>query len=517
MMHSLFQSVVLACVGVLLAWLLRRPLRRLAGPCPAFCVWALPCLLAIVPWLPTMILTPMSAFSPPTLPALWVAPTTPAQTAAAPVSPWLCLWLGGCGLMLLRLAICYLRVMRTSRPLTMSMRRALASDVARRNVRRLRLHPAGPAVLFGTPCHVLLPADFTDRFDAEARTQVLAHEFAHLRRGDPLWSLLAELVLAALWFFPPAWLAMSCFHLDQELACDAAVLRREPSAIARYARTLIGSNTTAEALPAMNPWLSKPQLKERLIMIQQYRISRLRQTVGYVGLVLLLAGAAFAAQAALPGVAGATRQATSTTSPQADQPSVDMAFKQRYPPRYPKEAIENKQEGTVVLKILVQPDGHPSKTEVAQSSGYGSLDQAAIDAAMNWRFHPRMVNGKPAKGWAKVPVTFSLDENAPAGDSTAHTEHWPHFPKKAMQQRHEGTVVLLIHVDANGKPSEAKIEKSSGYASLDKAAARGAMHWTLAPPTSNGKPHAGWVRRHVTFRLDHEKAARREKTIRTSS
>src|SRR5699024_12353840 len=156
--------------------------------------------------------------------------------------------------------------------------------------RLLRVLPAGPAVLFGMPCHVLLPADFIDRFDADARTQVLAHEFAHLRRGDPMWSLLAELVLAALWFFPPAWLAMSRFHLDQELACDAAVLRREPNAIARYARTLIGSNATAAAPPVMNPWLSKPQLKERLVMIQQHRISRLQQTPGYLGLVLLLAG-----------------------------------------------------------------------------------------------------------------------------------------------------------------------------------------------------------------------------------
>src|SRR5699024_9927333 len=100
--------------------------------------------------------------------------------------------------------------------------------------------------------------------------------------------------------------------------------RREPNAIARYARTLIGSNATAAAPPVMNPWLSKPQLKERLVMIQQHRISHLQQTAGYVGLVLLLAGAAFAAQAALPRADGTTRQATSTASPQADQPSVNM-------------------------------------------------------------------------------------------------------------------------------------------------------------------------------------------------
>jgi hypothetical protein len=33
---------------------------------------------------------------------------------------------------------------------------------------------------------------------------------------------------------------------------------------------------------------------------------------------------------------------------------------------------------------------------------------------MTWRFNPRMKNGKPVEGYARVPITFSLDSQVPA-------------------------------------------------------------------------------------------------------
>ena len=69
----------------------------------------------------------------------------------------------------------------------------------------------------------------------------------------------------------------------------------------------------------------------------------------------------------------------------------------------------------------------------------------------------------------------------------------------------EGTVALLLHVTASGDVDEARIEKSSGYARLDKAAASETMKsWRFTPAMKGGSPIAVWHRYLVTFRLDEE-------------
>lgn len=54
----------------------------------------------------------------------------------------------------------------------------------------------------------------------EDKPYVLAHELAHWRQGDLLWSPLRGLALALHWFNPLAWLCLSLSRLDGELACD---------------------------------------------------------------------------------------------------------------------------------------------------------------------------------------------------------------------------------------------------------------------------------------------------------
>lgn len=54
---------------------------------------------------------------------------------------------------------------------------------------------------------------------------VLAHEQAHLRRGDHVWKMLGFLLLAVYWFHPLVWAAYVLFCRDLELACDERVVR----------------------------------------------------------------------------------------------------------------------------------------------------------------------------------------------------------------------------------------------------------------------------------------------------
>lgn len=391
-----------ATLGLVLVLAARKPARRLFGAAPAFTLWLLPPLLSVLPWLPAL----------PIAPALLVLPAAPVSIAAigpvASATHWLLpLWLAGTLCCLLRLAIHYRWLLQQSRPLPDAMRHMLSGIPGAPD--RLRLHPVGPAVLWARRSLVLLPADFFERFDADERRLVLQHEFTHLRRGDALWSLLAELAMALLWFHPLAWLALPRLRLDQELACDEHVLRQSPQDETKYAHTLLHS-TGMDATPVLIPWLAQPQLKERLSMIQRQRPGALRRRIGFIGLTALMVGGAFVAQAATQHVRETATQ--------------DMTFNSRVPPHYPESAIKNHEQGTVILMVLVGTDGKPLKVEVDPATqATPDLINAASNAAMQWHFNPAMKNGKPIESYAKVPVNFSLDPapSAPPAPSTPHT------------------------------------------------------------------------------------------------
>jgi TonB family protein len=71
---------------------------------------------------------------------------------------------------------------------------------------------------------ILLPPCALD-WSPDLLASVLEHEQEHIRRSDPLFHWLAELVCVAWWFHPLAWLARSRAAHERECACDDAVLR----------------------------------------------------------------------------------------------------------------------------------------------------------------------------------------------------------------------------------------------------------------------------------------------------
>ena len=50
------------------------------------------------------------------------------------------------------------------------------------------------------------------------------------------------------------------------------------------------------------------------------------------------------------------------------------------PPKYPKAALMNEEQGTVALAFLVSPDGKVTESKIDKSSGSKSLDKAALNA-----------------------------------------------------------------------------------------------------------------------------------------
>lgn len=80
----------------------------------------------------------------------------------------------------------------------------------------------------------------------------------------------------------------------------------------------------------------------------------------------------------------------------------------RQDPTYPWEARRNRWQGTVLLAVTVSSDGRPIAIDIARSSGYGVLDEAAVEAVRQWRFVPARRNGVAVEDRVAVPITFRL-------------------------------------------------------------------------------------------------------------
>ena len=84
---------------------------------------------------------------------------------------------------------------------------------------------------------------------------------------------------------------------------------------------------------------------------------------------------------------------------------------QNPPPRYPWTARLRGWEGTVVVRALVSKQGRPVSIHIQHSSGYSTLDQAALVSIREWIFRPARKKGKATAAAVEIPVTFRLHEN----------------------------------------------------------------------------------------------------------
>ncbi len=79
-------------------------------------------------------------------------------------------------------------------------------------------------------------------------------------------------------------------------------------------------------------------------------------------------------------------------------------------PVYPLIAKKSGWEGTVLVRVTVEPNGRASKVVVSRSSGHTVLDDAAIQALKRWTFRPARDGNIPIRSVAIIPLKFSLNK-----------------------------------------------------------------------------------------------------------
>lgn len=301
--------------GILLTALLRKSGRRWFGAEWAYRLWLLPPLALLGSAWP-------HAAAAPVLTRVVQAIVLPLQHRVGVIQAasfdWrggmLMLWLVGALTSLLQAGLAQWRYQQHLRDAT-----ELTAKASSIRVLRARSDNVGPAMVGAFHRRIVIPSDFEQRYSSDEQALILAHEAIHAKRFDGVGCLLGRLLAGMFWFYPPAWWALAAFRQDQELACDAAVLREHRGQRRVYADAMLKTRPGLAALPAGCAWAPRHPLMERIAMLKATQPGTSRRRFGWMMLATVGAGFTAAVYAATPGThARATTDAGNRYTLKAD-------------------------------------------------------------------------------------------------------------------------------------------------------------------------------------------------------
>lgn len=231
------QANLAAAAAILFVTAVRLPVRRLYGAEAAYHLWVIPPAAGLIGAVLFFVnLTAGSAQAP-------FAPPATVKLALA-------VWMAG--------------VVAMAAVFALAQRRFHAE---------LRAGRAGPAVVGFISPRIVMPADDAG-YSPEELELIRAHERTHVARKDPRAVAYMAAAQCLCWFNPLVHVAARLLRLDQELACDAAVMLSRPKARGLYAGTLLKTQLAATPLPLGCYWPARGRhpLEVRVALLAQTKI-----------------------------------------------------------------------------------------------------------------------------------------------------------------------------------------------------------------------------------------------------
>jgi protein TonB len=78
-------------------------------------------------------------------------------------------------------------------------------------------------------------------------------------------------------------------------------------------------------------------------------------------------------------------------------------------PAYPGLSRRLREEGRVVLRVLVNPAGKADEIQIRTSSGFPRLDESALETVKGWKFEPAKRGADAVAAWVLIPISFRLE------------------------------------------------------------------------------------------------------------
>lgn len=88
---------------------------------------------------------------------------------------------------------------------------------------------------------------------------------------------------------------------------------------------------------------------------------------------------------------------------------IDKRYVAALQPPYPPGKIRSGEEGVVVVRVLVGPDGRVKDVQKVEAADEVFFRATAEQAMKRWRFTPATSDGTPVESWRTMTVRFKLD------------------------------------------------------------------------------------------------------------
>lgn len=148
-----------------------------------------------------------------------------------------------------------------------------------------------------------------------------------------------------------------------------------------------------------------------------------------------------------------------------------------------------KNTGTTAEKVMpASVTTFPGRPSMATGTGSGSGRETGSGTD---------ITGSSGKGGGSG---FS----GPHSDAGFFSNPKPPYPAVSRRMSEEGTVLLSVHIQADGRVNEVKLKRSSGFSRLDDSAMKTVRHWRYVPAKRNGKAIPFWYTQPIRFSLDDE-------------
>jgi TonB family protein len=465
---ALARANLAAAVAVVLVLGLRGLLRKGFGARAAYGLWLLPLMAAAAAQIPhPQIETPLN----PLVASASLA--ADAFVASAPASAH------GPGLASLVLSVWATGALVVGGLLLRRQARFVSSlgrlePVAGSALRRFRAERTGvgPAVVGVLRPRIVTPADFDTLFGEAERTLILAHETAHLQTGDAAVNALVCVAQCLGWFNPLVHVAARLLRVDQELACDAAVIGAFPRERRTYAELLLKTQLFAQPLPLGCHWPSggAHPLKQRIAMLKSPLPGRPRRALGLAAVGLLsLTGAAtaWASSPSAPVDGKVQSRVTAGDPPTAGADSADKRVERRtVTDRQVERIAEVRRETRRITQV------HASDAVAGASGALGAKPTPAM-LKPDWAIKP--------KGADLVDV----------------------YPPEAVKAGIGGAATISCVVSVEGRLTDCKVlDETPAQAGFGAAALKLSERFQMKPMSRDGHPvSGGMVRIPIRFAL----------------
>lgn len=377
MINWLVQQSLVLSVLVLLLIALRAPLNRFIGSRGSYALWGfipLALLFSLMPSSSVETLPVMEAFSGSTggemLNSIQVSSSSVFEQL------WL-IW--PIGSLIVFLALCRVNI-GYLKGLNISKEQQVIKGLRKGSSDQLN----SPILVGLLQPMLVLPADFTTKYNSQQQDLMIEHELVHKRQGDLLWNHVAVLLLCLFWFNPIIWFGYKYFRLQQELSCDEKVLALQSIKQRQcYAHALVQASSMSNITYLTHAtYGGKTMLKERIMKLGQIKSgSRAKTTL---------------CAAVLTGMVGFMQLAVADTSFDSGAADSPTALKRAYPD-YPHSAKEQGASGMVQLSFQVGEDGKTTNIKVVKTSSGQIFQSSAIAAVTNWQYKQSQNLSAPIK------------------------------------------------------------------------------------------------------------------------